>query len=112
MGGRSKPNWVVFEGGPLHGQRQILPPTQGAGAVVHTRSVSPGLRVPHEYVVTQEVRKGGFHESAARVARFVRTLPEEPEPPLPLMVHPVGGPCAATVPHSGHFPPSGSPVRL
>ena len=85
MGGgrRSKPNWVVFVGGPLDGERRIE--SLGANAVsfvVHTSGAADGIRIPHEYRYTGEVRPGGFHESSARIAVFVRSLQAEPTPPV------------------------------
>lgn len=91
MGGRTKPNWAIFVGGPFDGRREILAQAERSGPLIWcTPSATPGMRVPHEYLLTSERRKGGFHEATARVVRFVRTLPEKPSPPptppkLPMM---------------------------
>lgn len=82
MPARARPNWAVFVGGPLNGQRHVLPPQQGVGLLrMHTPGPARGTRVPHEYRLTEQRRPGAFHEAAARVAEYVRTLPEEPPPP-------------------------------
>jgi hypothetical protein len=83
MGGRAKPNWAVFVGGPRDGLREVLNPWVGNGPhLVYTAGTAPGMQRVHEYVVTAVYRKGGFHEAKAREVLFMRTLPDErPEPP-------------------------------
>jgi hypothetical protein len=85
MGGKRTPHdWRVFVGGPFDGERRIFGPGEGQGPTVTWYTSSPerpGMVVPHQYAVTPEVRKGGFHESPARALLFLRTLPEEPAPP-------------------------------
>lgn len=83
MAGRTKPNWAVFDGGPFNGKRELLPAQQLAGTlIVYTPSDGPGMRVPHEYLITSEYRSGGFHEAKGRVVRYMRTLPPESAPVL------------------------------
>lgn len=86
MGGRTKPSWIVYEGGPLHGQRHIVHPEPKPGPWrASTPSATAGMQTPQEYLVTAEVRRGekdgGMKLAPAMVARFVRTLPDEPIPP-------------------------------
>jgi len=84
---RTKRTWVAFVDGPLKGGRSLLAPNEERAILVrYTPSkATPGMRLPHEYAVTSERQKGGVNESPARVARFVRTLPPELEPP---QIHP------------------------
>jgi hypothetical protein len=76
MAGRTKPNWAVFEGGPLHGERRLLPITQGPGPFAAGGAV---------YDLTNEYRRGemdgGMRLGPARVARYVRALADEPIAP-------------------------------
>jgi hypothetical protein len=88
MGGRTKPNWTVFEGGPLHGERRLLPPTHGTGPfTVHAPSPATGQLVVHVYDLTSDYRRGerdgGLRLAPARIARYVRALPDEPIPTEP-----------------------------
>lgn len=97
MGGRTKPTWIVYEGGPLHGVRLIASAMPRAGETfrAYAPSPTPGMRTPVEYLVTAEVRKndrdGGLRLAPATVARFVRALGDEPRPPTPDVVVVDGG---------------------
>src|SRR5262249_28460426 len=70
MGGRSKPPWAVFVGGPLDGKRELLQPND------LTRTTM--VRQSAEYQVTSEYRivKQDIWKVRSRILRFVRTLPE------------------------------------
>lgn len=85
MGGRTKPNWVLFKGGPFDGKRELLYRQTGAGVTrMHTPSAVPSMITPHEYMVTNDYERIMFVNRVrgnVRVAWFVRTLPDEPIPP-------------------------------
>jgi hypothetical protein len=69
----------------MDGERQLLHPQQAPGPwMCHTPSATPGMLVPHEYVITDERRRIEITPWKVwhGVARFVRTLPEEPMPPV------------------------------
>lgn len=77
MGGRFKPKWALYVGGPLDGRRQVMPPNNGDEVVVY-EGAGERLRVGHVYRLTDEYRAGAFHEAKARVAVYVRTGDPEP----------------------------------
>ncbi|MDX2146585.1 MAG: hypothetical protein SFZ23_03605 [Planctomycetota bacterium] len=79
MGGRVRHNWALFVGGPFDGQRRILQLNIEPGPPfrIWTRSDVPGMVTPHEYELTETLAPKAFHESPARIARFVRTLANE-----------------------------------
>lgn len=80
MGGRTAPNWIAFDGGPRDGQREIVY-AWGHGSRLFYTPATPGLRTPHEYALTVEARRIGSPVPVRhRVARYVRTLPDEAEP--------------------------------
>jgi hypothetical protein len=94
MGGRTKPNWVYFEGGPLNGTRRLLGPVEVKDPLlVYTAGSVPGMRSGHVYRLTLEYRRsdneGGMKLGPARVARFVQSCPEESVPEQSL--HRLGG---------------------
>ena len=92
MGGRTKPNWAIFDGGPFDGQRRLLLPNEDAGPLLmHTRSDTPGMVVVHEYLVTHDYRRVEFDnkvKGSVRVVRFVRTVGERPAQASPPHVMP------------------------
>ncbi len=79
---RRKPQWVVLTGGPLDGERGLLGPGEEK-SVIRFTPATPGMQTPHEYRLTEEIRKGGFHEASSKVAQFVRSLAPQPVPPVP-----------------------------
>src|SRR4029453_5179428 len=86
MGGRTKPNWGVFEGGPMHGERRLMHGLDESCLFkTYERSATPGMHAVHQYLLTDEYRRGekngGMKLSPARVARHVRALPDEPGSP-------------------------------
>jgi hypothetical protein len=80
MAARKKPCWVVLDGGPLDGERSIVHPDPADNALVlfYEDHAPTSTRTPHEYRVTRGYLPGA---TKARVAAFVRTLPDEPIPP-------------------------------
>ena len=75
MGGRAKPNWAVFVGGPLGGRRGLIPVGQSSGThMEYAPSKTSGMRAGHEYAVTLEMRPGGFHEARSRVLSDMQGL--------------------------------------
>ena len=81
MSRRTRTNWVVLEGGPLHGQHRVVFPHEGP--VTIDADSGAGAHTPHEYMQTDEYRRercGTGQMATYRVARFVRTLPERPRP--------------------------------
>lgn len=83
MGGRYRPRWAEFEGGPMNGARRVLRPNEDEVSIQHTPAAA-GMRTPHEYRRTDDVRKGAERNSAsARVYVYVRSLPAEPIPIAP-----------------------------
>jgi hypothetical protein len=83
---RSKPNWAVFSGGPLDGQRTLLAPGVCSGThVERTPSATPGLVTPHEYGVTGEFRavEDGPWTVRSRVLRYAGSRADEPPPAPP-----------------------------
>jgi hypothetical protein len=87
MGGkRNNVPWVHLEGGPLAGTRFIAGPGELAEVMLrYAPSPVPGMRAVHQYQMTtqrrSDDREGGTKLGVARVARYVRTLPDEPIPP-------------------------------
>ena len=85
MSRRTRTNWVVLEGGPLHGQHRVVFPHEGP--VTINAESGTGAHTPHEYMQTDEYRRERCSTGQManyRVARYVRTLPSAPErPPIP-----------------------------
>lgn len=85
MAARFRHKWATFDGGPLTGTRTILDPTKPDNLVVQYTPATPGMRTPHEYRRTDEVRKGvERHSGKHRVYVYVRTGADEPVPPVPI----------------------------
>jgi hypothetical protein len=71
MSGRSRATWIVLVGGPFDGERSVLTSANANGVVFrYTPSDARGKRIPHEYTVTTERRKGGIYEAVARGAHL------------------------------------------
>ena len=85
---RNRPNWIIYNGGPLHEQREMLNPCRFPGARVGRLVPSAdGTPQVHEYVISDRKRPRSGYEGSSLIADYIglgERLRVEDEPPTPI----------------------------
>ncbi len=85
---RARPNWIIYNGGPLHEQREMLNPCRFPGARVGRLVPSAdGTPRVHEYVISDRKRPRNGHVGSSLIADYIgpgERLRKEDEPPVPI----------------------------